>query len=69
VDFVPYHFGAVGLLCLLLLVRDLSRGATRWGGFVVSRREKPALYWGAIGLNAVISIALLYFSVTVAGRE
>ena len=55
-----------GLLALafgLLLIGDLRRGRSYWGGFFGDRKAKPSIYWLAIAITTLAFAATTYRAV------
>ena len=59
---------ATGLLCLLILLGDLRRGATRFAGVSHSRERKPALFWSMVLLYGTAGLILLMCAVQLWSR-
>lgn len=55
--------GPLAVASGLLLIRDLRRGKSNWGGFFGDRKTKPGIYWLAVAITALVFAATTYRAV------
>ena len=60
-------FGCLAPIIAVLLARDLWRGATRWRGVLVHRKDNPVRYWFIVTSN--LGLTLIMFWIVLGNRR